>query len=285
MGYYQYHDCILYAAEPLPHQKLDQLPPSGEIVYLFHRPPLMGRETFAVTSPALLTAGEGAETLCSGQAGPDLPPELLEAVRQGRVRGVNAAHPRWEELLQPEKPPAKRRVHLLALGDVGSTLAMGLRLMGGDVISSIGICDLRPHVADRWVFELNQIDTPQGAGFPPVEKVEPEDLFHCDVFLFCASRFVPDTAVKSGDVRMAQYELNRELAAAYGRRAREEGFQGMFCVVSDPVDQLCRAALTESWKNDCASGPSDGYRLYTRVGGGIFALVGVIGLVVFFLAP
>ncbi len=43
--------------------------------------------------------------------------------------------------------------------------------------------------------------------------------------------------------------------------------------------------LTESWKNDCASGPSDGYRLYTRVGGGIFALVGVIGLVVFFLAP
>lgn len=250
MGYYQYHDCILYAAEPLPHQKLDQLPPSGEIVYLFHRPPLMGRETFAVTSPALLTAGEGAETLCSGQAVPDLPPELLEAVRQGRVRGVNAAHPRWEELLQPEKPPAKRRVHLLALGDVGSTLAMGLRLMGGEVISSIGICDLRPHVADRWVFELNQIDTPQGAGFPPVEKVEPEDLFHCDVFLFCASRFVPDTAVKSGDVRMAQYELNRELAAAYGRRAREEGFQGMFCVVSDPVDPLCRAALLASNQNE-----------------------------------
>ncbi|MCI9507268.1 MAG: lactate dehydrogenase [Oscillospiraceae bacterium] len=250
MGYYQYHDCILYAAEPLPHQKLDRLPPTGEIVYLFHRPPLMGREAFAVTSPALLTAAEGAETLCSGQAGPDLPPELLEAVRQGRVRGVNAAHPRWEELLQPEKPPVKRRVHLLALGDVGSTLALGLRLMGGDVISSIGICDLRPHVADRWVFELNQIDTPQGAGFPPVEKMEPEDLFHCDVFLFCASRFVPDTAVKSGDVRMAQYELNRELAAAYGRRAREEGFQGMFCVVSDPVDPLCRAALLASNQNE-----------------------------------
>ena len=33
MGYYQYHDCILYAAEPLPHQKLDRLPPTGEIVY------------------------------------------------------------------------------------------------------------------------------------------------------------------------------------------------------------------------------------------------------------
>ena len=32
--------------------------------------------------------------------------------------------------------------------------------------------------------------------------------------------------------------------------AREKGFKGMFCVVSDPVDQLCRAALFESNKNE-----------------------------------
>lgn len=31
--------------------------------------------------------------------------------------------------------PSKCRVTLLALGDVGSTLLMGLRLMGGDVIA------------------------------------------------------------------------------------------------------------------------------------------------------
>ena len=42
-----------------------------------------------------------------------------------------------------------------------------LRLMGGDVISSIGICDVRPGAAERWEFELNQIQPPDGAALPP----------------------------------------------------------------------------------------------------------------------
>ena len=63
--------------------------------------------------------------------------------------------------------PEKVRVTLLALGDVGSTLLTGLRLMGGDVISSIGICDVRPGAAERWEFELNQIQPPDGAALPP----------------------------------------------------------------------------------------------------------------------
>ena len=45
--------------------------------------------------------------------------------------------------------PEKVRVNLLALGDVGSTLLLGLRLMGGDVISSMGICDVRENAALR----------------------------------------------------------------------------------------------------------------------------------------
>ena len=57
--------------------------------------------------------------------------------------------------------PDKARVTLLALGDVGSTLLMGLRLLGGDVISSIGICDVRDNVAARWEFELDQIAPPE----------------------------------------------------------------------------------------------------------------------------
>ena len=60
--------------------------------------------------------------------------------------------------------PEKVRVNLLALGDVGSTLLLGLRLMGGDVISSMGICDVRENAALRWEFELNQIQPPSGAG-------------------------------------------------------------------------------------------------------------------------
>ena len=142
--------------------------------------------------------------------------------------------------------PERVRVTLLALGDVGSTLLMGLRLMGGNVIGSIGICDVRPGAAERWEFELNQIQSPDGAALPPVDIVTPEQLFDGDVFLFCASRMVPDTSVTQGDVRMAQYALNRELAAVYARMAGEKGFKGLFCVVSDPVDPLCRAVLRES---------------------------------------
>lgn len=142
--------------------------------------------------------------------------------------------------------PEKCRVTLLALGDVGSTLLMGLRLMGGDVIGSIGICDVRPGVAERWELELNQIQPPDGAALPPVDIIVPEALFDGDVFLFCASRMVPDTSVTSGDVRMAQYGLNRELVGSYARMARERGYRGLFCVVSDPVDPLCRWALRES---------------------------------------
>ena len=142
--------------------------------------------------------------------------------------------------------PDKCRVTLLALGDVGSTLLMGLRLLGCDVIRSIGICDVRPGVSERWEFELNQIQSPDAAFLPPVDIIAPEQLFDGDVFLFCASRMVPDTSVTSGDVRMAQYGLNRELAAIYARMAREKNYRGLFCVVSDPVDPLCRAAMRES---------------------------------------
>lgn len=145
--------------------------------------------------------------------------------------------------------PDKARVTLLALGDVGSTLLMGLRLLGGDVISSIGICDVRDNVAARWEFELDQIAPPETEPLPEVDVIAPEQLFDGDVFLFCASRMIPDTSVVQGDVRMAQYGLNRELVGHYARMAREKQYRGLFVVVSDPVDPLCRWALRESNKN------------------------------------
>ena len=145
--------------------------------------------------------------------------------------------------------PDKARVTLLALGDVGSTLLMGLRLLGGDVISSIGICDVRDNVAARWEFELDQIAPPETEPLPEVDIIALEQLFDGDVFLFCASRMIPDTSVVQGDVRMAQYGLNRELVGHYARMAREKQYRGLFVVVSDPVDPLCRWALRESNKN------------------------------------
>ena len=246
MAYYSYKNHVIYTEDLFSGQPLNRLPETGEVIWLFRRPPLAGRETFAVTDPALLTVSEGPETLDASTPAPPLPPELTAAIAAGRVRAVNGAHPRWEELLNLPPRREKVRVSLLALGDVGSTLAMGLKLLGGDVISTLGLCDVREKVPERWEFELGQIATE----LPRVEIVRPEAVFDCDVFLFCASRFVPDTAVKDGDVRMAQYELNRELAASYARMARERRFGGLFCVVSDPVDPLCRTVLLESNKNE-----------------------------------
>ena len=261
--YYTYDGRTLCSAGALPYPEISVLPETGEVLWVFHRPPLSGRDTFPVTDPAQLTEREGVASLCAAPGPEGLPRELTNAIRAGRVRAVNLAHPRFEELTAPLPRPEKVRVNLLALGDVGSTLLMGLRLMGGDVISSIGICDLREGVAQRWEFELNQIQLPGPYdALPPVEIVSPEQLFDGDVFLFCASRFVPDTAVKTGDVRMAQYRLNRELAALYAQKARQARYRGLFCVVSDPVDPLCRAVLTES--NRAPSGEMDYQGLFSH---------------------
>ena len=261
--YYTYDGRTLCSAGALPYPEISALPETREVLWVFHRPPLSGRDTFPVTDPAQLTEREGVASLCAAPGPEGLPRELTNAIRAGRVRAVNLAHPRFEELLAPVPRPEKVRVNLLALGDVGSTLLMGLRLMGGDVISSIGICDLREGVAQRWEFELNQIQLPGPYdALPPVEIVSPEQLFDGDVFLFCASRFVPDTAVKTGDVRMAQYRLNRELAALYAQKARQARYRGLFCVVSDPVDPLCRAVLTES--NRAPSGEMDYQGLFSH---------------------
>ena len=244
--YYTYDGRTLCSAGALPYPEISALPETGEVLWVFHRPPLSGRDTFPVTDPAQLTEREGVASLCAAPGPEGLPRELTNAIRAGRVRAVNLAHPRFEELMAPLPRPEKVRVNLLALGDVGSTLLMGLRLMGGDVISSIGICDLREGVAQRWEFELNQIQSPDGAALPPVDIIAPEQLFDGDVFLFCASRMIPDTSVTAGDVRMAQYGLNRELVSIYARMARDRRYRGLFCVVSDPVDPLCRAVLRES---------------------------------------
>lgn len=261
--YHTYDGRTLCSAGALPYPEISALPETGEVLWVFHRPPLSGRDTFPVTDPAQLTEREGVASLCAAPGPEGLPRELTNAIRAGRVRAVNLAHPRFEELMAPLPRPEKVRVNLLALGDVGSTLLMGLRLMGGDVISSIGICDLREGVAQRWEFELNQIQLPGPYdALPPVEIVSPEQLFDGDVFLFCASRFVPDTAVKTGDVRMAQYRLNRELAALYAQKARQARYRGLFCVVSDPVDPLCRAVLTES--NRAPSGEMDYQGLFSH---------------------
>ena len=173
------------------------------------------------------------------------------------------------------------RVNLLALGDVGGTVLIGLKLLGGGAISRLGICDISPQMCSRWECEMNQIAYPWDYdALPPVSAVPQEELFDCDVFVFCASKAVPPIggeAQRSGadkksgeggeageggqirdgeegrealDVRMIQFEANRKIVGSYARMARKAGFRGLFAVVSDPVDPLCREAFLESNRPD-----------------------------------
>ena len=80
---------------------------------------------------------------------------------------------------------------------------------------------------------------------PPVEIVTEETLFDCDVFIFCATKAVPPVSV-GGDVRMAQYEANKGLVKHFACLARERKFSGLTCIVSDPVDPLCRVFFKRS---------------------------------------
>ena len=213
--------------------------------------PGLGPAARRVTDPRQLAGCPGVRWLDPRRM-EETPPALGEAERAaleaGELTAVHARHPGWERALDFVTPrPGKKRVHLLAVGDVGGTLLTALKLLGGDVISAIGICDLNEKTVARWVTEMGQTAWPWDyEALPEVEAVAPEKLFDCDVFLFAATKAIPPVGSGVKDVRMAQLEANRPLVETFARQARRAGFRGLFIVLSDPVDQLCQAAWRAS---------------------------------------
>ena len=209
--------------------------------------PVLGPAVWRVTDPRQLAGRPGVSWLDPRRI-EEAPPALTEAQRSalaaGELTAVHARHPRRREALDFVTPrPGKKRVHLLAVGDVGGTLLTALKLLGGDVISSIGICDLNEKTSARWVAEMGQTAWPWDyEALPEVEAVEPDRLFDCDVFIFAATKAVPPVGSGVKDVRMAQLEANRPLVEHFAYEARKADFRGLFVVLSDPVDQLCQAA-------------------------------------------
>ena len=235
--------------------------------FLFSGATVARRECFAVSDIRQLAMPKEDYTWLDASSLADVPAALAaDAYLAGRIaarrlRAVDLMHPRWPELLASPGMPARRRVHVLALGDVGANLLIGLRLLGGDCIREIGIYDLDAARCARWEFELNQIVMPGGSpALPPVRILSAEQLFACDVFVFCASAGVPPPGSGEMDVRMAQYAANRRIIAAYARAARAARFRGLFAVVSDPVDLLCQAAWSESNRDE--TGRFDGEGLF-----------------------
>lgn len=268
----------------LSYERAEMPHPGTPLTFLFEREPGTGRESFKVNSPLLLfqeaenvswlssrkleaqaetmkkklaestekAEGSGAsESGAPAKMNCELDEAVKAAIDQGMMRAVNRLHPDFETILAEKPQKTKKRVHVLAIGDVGSTLLTGLHLLGGDCISSIGICDISDKVTARWEFEENQIAYPWAYdALPEVDVVKPEDLFKCDVFVFVASKGIPPVGSGVKDVRMYQFENNSKIVAQYARQARTEHFKGLFAVVSDPVDPLAKTAWLESNKDE-----------------------------------
>jgi len=169
---------------------------AGELIW-HHIRESAGRIAFRPSHPAQVTAPESAAYLDPARLpAADVPAKLAAAVAEGRVTAVNGGDPRWQEALTfTDKKAARRRLHLLAVGDVGGTVLTGLKLLGGDCLHTIGICDLNPATVARYTAEMSQVSLPwEYDALPDVVPVDMEHLFDCDVFLFAATAPSPPWA-------------------------------------------------------------------------------------------
>ncbi len=234
----------------------------GQLFFLVHGDPMLGRGHFKVTHPGQLLNPHGLEVLdASRLEAPQLDEAVSAAMAEGRLTAVNMDRAGWENVLTWNPGKGKKRINMLAIGDVGSTLLTGLKLLGGDVIESIGICDLSEQITARWEFEMGQISLPWVYdSMPEVYVVKPEDLFDCDMFVFVASKGIPPVGSGVKDVRMYQFENNAKIVKHYAQMARKANFQGLWCAVSDPVDPLAKTAYLESNKDENGNWDGKGLR-------------------------
>lgn len=227
--------------------------PFAPLVFLVRRDPLKSRGCFTVGNTAQIMEPENACALLPNEA-PAALPGVETFVRENGATVLNTAFARaFDHLARPRKKSGLTAT-LVGLGDVGGTLLIALKLLGRE-LSRIAIYDPNEALCRRYEVELNQVLPPDGVPLPEIAICSQERLFDCDLFLFTASRGVPPVGSDVQDVRMAQFVRNREMLAGYARRARETAFDGLFCQISDPVDQLCRAVFLES--NRDASGAFD----------------------------
>lgn len=251
--YYKSNESFLFSTKP--YEEFEVIDESSvknhgsTIYFIIDKDPLLSRRGFKAMSISQLNdTAEGIDVLEKKEVVVDFPKWVRKKVESGNVKVVNSSYPNWRDELS--HLPEKWRINILALGDVGSTLAIGLRLLGKN-ISVIGLYDRSPEKQKRWEYELGQIRRPfDEQSFPTVVSITENELFECDMFVFCASKGIPPVGSVVNDVRMAQFEGNKDIISKYARMARDKGFNGYFAVVSDPVDPLCKAVFLESNTNE-----------------------------------
>ena len=253
MEYYRYCNfCLCPCGGTLPDGALPAEEPFAPLVLLVSRDPLVSRGFFAIRDLAELDEPEGISLLLPAKQA-ERAEALARFVAEHGACVANTAFSRWFRVLQSYRWSigARMKVNLVGLGNVGGTTATALKLLGSD-LSEIGLYDTDFDKRLRYEAELNQVlpvndDEP----LPNIVLEDNRQLFRCDALLFTAAQFVPDVGAESGkDVRMMQYQANRELLRDYARQAREMDFLGLFAQISDPVDQLSRAVFLMSNQNE-----------------------------------
>ena len=259
MFYYRFEGKVLFSRKERIEEYLEsigeqQAMQEGDaLFYMSNAPVGKTRRSFLMNYPDLVDVQEETIDLFDEpfeMPQIDWPKWILDRMYRGLVKSVNTSYPVWTDCLHSDTKKSYS-INLVGLGDVGGTLLTGLRLLGGDIVESIGIYDPKPSNKDRWFLETSQIYGPLGdKPFPNIKKIEETDLFDCDVFVFCASRGVPPVGDEKKDVRMVQFEGNAAILSIYAKMARDRRFKGIFAVVSDPVDLLCRKAWELSNTNE-----------------------------------
>lgn len=248
--YYKYKDKLFFSHKEYPHMDkafVKDLINSNEIIYYLHEKSLGEyRDSYSITDMDLFDyKTEDISLIKSNEKHIDTPHWIKEKVQLKKICAINTNYPNWKKIIT-KKNTRKFTINILGLGDVGATLAIGLRLLGKDMIKKIGIYNVNEKTLNRWNYELNQIYSTDRVFFPEVKMINRDELFNCDLFAFCASAFVPKVGEKVDDVRMIQLEKNAKIIGEYAKMARDANFNGIFAVVSDPVDLLCKAAFLKS---------------------------------------
>lgn len=215
------------------------------LIFLVDRPAECNRGLFAIREVDELFEQDSVHLLMPPSQTDNLP-ELRDFVAKNGAGALNTAFARAFDFLAAPKKQDHLRLNLIGLGDVGGTVLTALKLLGTN-IAHIGLYDPNEAQTLRYEQELNQV---LGENLPPVKPCTKDALFDCDVLLFTASRGVPEVGSEVKDVRMAQYELNRQMLLDYARQARDANFNGLFCQISDPVDQLSRVVFLHSNRDE-----------------------------------
>ncbi|MGV8148791.1 MAG: lactate dehydrogenase [Alkaliphilus sp.] len=269
MHFYNFNDALLFSL--IPYTDFTEISEkittqkSGVIYFLRKLDPKVSRRSYSLSQASQLYLNDEDLRLLlrDDTIKKSTPSWIISKIDNREVVSINTNYSNWQTaikespiLVQGRKAQdqnltthPKFSVNICGLGDVGGTLLTTLRLIGGDCISKIGIYDTDLNKVNRYKYETNQIFI-EDREFPAVSTVATDGIFNCDMFVFCVASQVPPIGSEKQDVRMVQLDANSKILSIYAKLARASSFRGIFAVVSDPVDLLCKSALISSNTNE-----------------------------------